>query len=256
MIWGVLWRPRPMSSKANSRGPAPSGYIEQRVDIQTIMTNRGVLMAKSTIIRTVIQAATAVVVLGLLACGGYIKQEQYDSDLAQMRDELSTEMQAGDQQVSDAANRRMDGLEGQLQSIQNDLQTLSSEFDAKMVQMEGRLYVDMPVRFLFDNATLRDSDKPALDRFAMVIREHHPGVIVTVEGFTDPAGEEEYNQWLGQQRANAVREYLIQQGGMNGDNLRAVSYGEASNRQVRPGAWGDEGVDNRRVGLVIEYAGS
>ena len=120
--------------------------------------------------------------------------------------------------------------------------------------MEGRLYVEMPVFFSFDDAVIRDADKPVLDQFAMVIREHHPNVIVTVEGFTDPAGDETYNQWLGQQRANAVRDYLVEQGRLNSDNLRAVSYGEADNRQVRPGAWGDDGLDNRRVALVIDFA--
>jgi peptidoglycan-associated lipoprotein len=113
----------------------------------------------------------------------------------------------------------------------------------------------MPVYFAFDDATIRDSDKPVLDSFASVIREHHPNVLVTVEGFADPAGEETYNQWLGQQRANAVRDYLVESGGLNADNLKAVSYGEARNRQVTPGAWGDEGLANRRVTLVIEYVG-
>lgn len=213
-------------------------------------------MAKSTTISTAIPAASCLAALMFSACGGYIKQEQYESDLQQLREDLNNEMQAGDQQVGDAANRRMDEMEGRLQSLQNDLGTLSSEFDAKMAQMEGRLYVDMPVRFAFDDATLREGDKPVLDRFAAVMREHHPEALVTVEGFADPAGEEEYNLWLGQQRANAVREYLVGQGGMNGDNVKAVSYGEASNRQVRPGAWGDAGLDNRRVALVIEFVPS
>ncbi len=213
-------------------------------------------MSKSTNSRVPITTAMCLTALLLSSCGGYIKQEQYDSDLQQMRDELTDEMQAGDQQVGDAANRRLDALEGQLQAIQNDLGALSSEFDAKMAQMEGRLYVEMPVRFAFDDATLRDDDKPVLDRFAAVMREHHPEAIVTVEGFTDPAGDEDYNVWLGQQRANAVREYLVGEGEMNADNVRAVSYGEARNRQVLPGAWGDQGLDNRRVALVIEHAGS
>lgn len=213
-------------------------------------------MAKSTTIHSVAPAAACLTVLMFSACGGYIKQEQYESDLQQMRDEITGEMQAGDQQVGDAANRRMDDLEGQLQSLQNDLASLSSEFDAKMAQMEGRLYVEMPVRFAFDEAALRDSDKPVLDRFAAVMSEHHPNALVTVEGFTDAAGEEDYNIWLGQQRANAVREYLVGQGGMNGDNVKAVSYGEVRNRQVRPGAWGEDGLDNRRVTLVIEHVGS
>lgn len=194
-------------------------------------------------------------VLGLLGCGGYIKQEQYQSDLEQLREEMRTQMAAGDQEVSDEAGRRISALESQMQSLQNDLSSLSSDFNARMSEMEGRLYVEMPVYFAFDESTIRDSDKPVLDRFADVMREHHPNVLVTVEGFADPAGDESYNQYLGQARADAVRDYLIQ-AGLNADNLKAVSYGEARNRQVRPGAWGDEGLPNRRVALVIEFAGT
>lgn len=193
--------------------------------------------------------------VGLLGCGGYIKQEQHQSDLEQLREELRTEIAAGDQEVGDEAGRRLGALESQMQSLQNDLSSLSSEFDARMAQMEGRLHIEMPVYFAFDEAMIRDADRPVLDRFASVIREHHPNVLVTVEGFADPAGEESYNQWLGQTRADAVREYLIQ-AGLNADNVKAVSYGEARNRQVRPGAWGDDGLPNRRVALVIEFVGT
>jgi len=210
-------------------------------------------MAKYKTMKTTVSAA--VLTAMITGCGGYMKQEQYDNDMGQLRGELNDQIAAGDQQVGDAANRRMDDLESQMQSLQNDLRSLSSDFDAKMAQMEGRLYVEMPVFFAFDESTVRDSDMPVLDRFATVIREHHPNVLVTVEGFTDPAGDAEYNQWLGQQRANAVREYLVQQGRLGADNVRAVSYGEASNRQVTPGAWGDDGLANRRVTLVIEYVG-
>ncbi len=210
------------------------------------------IMTYRSTIRTTVATA---VLAGVVGCGGYIKQEQYEADLSQLREDLQTEMAAGDQQVDDNASRQMEALESRLQSLQNDLSSLSSDFDAKLAQMEGRLYVEMPVFFSFDDAVIRDADKPVLDQFAMVIREHHPNVIVTVEGFTDPAGDETYNQWLGQQRANAVRDYLVEQGRLNSDNLRAVSYGEADNRQVRPGAWGDDGLDNRRVALVIDFAG-
>jgi peptidoglycan-associated lipoprotein len=210
-------------------------------------------MAKYPIMKTTVTAGALVAMLA--ACGGYIKQEQYDNDMAQLRGELNDQIAAGDQQVGDAANRRMDAMESQMQSLQNDLRSLSSDFDAKIAQMEGRLYVEMPVFFAFDESAVRDGDKPALDEFAMVIREHHPNVLVTVEGFTDPAGDPDYNQWLGQQRADAVRDYLVQQGRLNADNVRSVSYGEASNRQVTPGAWGDDGLANRRVTLVIEYVG-
>ena len=40
-----------------------------------------------------------------------------------------------------------------------------------------------------------------------------------------------------------------------GERLKVVSYGEARDRQVVPGAEGDEGLPNRRVALVIDYVG-
>lgn len=43
---------------------------------------------------------------------------------------------------------------------------------------------------------------------------------------------------------------------MSASQLRTVSYGEDTNRQVRPGQVGPEGADNRRVSLVIDFAGA
>src|SRR5690606_3342853 len=102
---------------------------------------------------------------------------------------------------------------------------------------------------------LREEDKAALEDFARVIRDHHPGSLITVEGFTDPAGSVGYNQRLGQARADAVREHLVANG-LPADTVRAVSYGKASNRLVAPGNWGDSGLPNRRASLVVDRVGS
>lgn len=98
--------------------------------------------------------------------------------------------------------------------------------------------------------------KGVLDRFASVVKDYYPGALVTIEGFTDPAGSRAYNQRLGKKRAEAVKEYLASAGGFDATQIKAVSYGEALNRQVAPGAKGpgDEGVENRRVALVIDHA--
>jgi peptidoglycan-associated lipoprotein len=114
---------------------------------------------------------------------------------------------------------------------------------------------NVPVHFDFDQSHLREPDRPVLDRFATVVKEYYPGAVVTVEGFTDPAGSAAYNQKLGQRRAEAVKEYLASAGGFETAQVRAVSYGEARNRQVVPGAKGpgDDGIENRRVALVIDH---
>ncbi len=192
-----------------------------------------------------------VAVVGLGACG--VKQDRHDADLQALRDQLQEDMRAGDQQVADEAGRRIDALGSQVSGLENRLGAFASEFEATVARLEARLEVDMPVHFAYDDATVREGDRAGLDEFARVIREHHPGVLITVEGFTDPAGDADYNRWLGQQRANAVREYLVGSGGLNPDQVRAVSYGEAAERQVVKGAWGERGEANRRVALVIEF---
>ena len=61
---------------------------------------------------------------------------------------------------------------------------------------------------------------------------------------------------LGQRRAEGVRRYLVQTGGFSEERVRAVSYGEAPERLVFPDRAGpNEGVENRRVALVVEHLG-
>jgi peptidoglycan-associated lipoprotein len=57
-------------------------------------------------------------------------------------------------------------------------------------------------------------------------------------------------------RAEAVRDYLSSNGNLSNASIRTVSYGEAKERQVVPGAEGpgNAGIENRRVALVIDYA--
>ena len=119
------------------------------------------------------------------------------------------------------------------------------------------LKFNVPVHFEFASSELREADRPVLDRFASVVTEYYPGALVTVEGFADPSGSAAYN--------HAAR-HAPRRGGAGvprdvgrvraADKLKAVSYGEARNRQVVPGAKGpgDEGIENRRVALVIDHA--
>jgi peptidoglycan-associated lipoprotein len=108
-----------------------------------------------------------------------------------------------------------------------------------------------PVHFAYDDATVREQDRAALDRFAQVVNKYYNGAQITVEGFADPAGSTRYNMGLSKRRADSVREYLVSQG-MSDAALRSIGYGES--RQVRPGAAGTtEGAElNRRVVFVVE----
>ena len=114
--------------------------------------------------------------------------------------------------------------------------------------------MDTAAHFGTNDATLSDQDKPLLDDFARVIRESHSQAVIMVEGFADPSGSAAHNRRLGLQRAQSVRDYLVG-AGIGDARVRAVSYGEDRNRQVQEGAVGEAGQANRRVSLVVDYAG-
>jgi outer membrane protein OmpA-like peptidoglycan-associated protein len=76
----------------------------------------------------------------------------------------------------------------------------------------------------------------------------YPGLKVQVEGHTDSVGSDQYNQQLSEQRAGAVREYLVQQG-VGDASITAQGFGKS-----QPIASNDtpEGRQkNRRVELVV-----
>ena len=208
------------------------------------------------------RTVAAIVGLTIVGTGCGVKQGDLDSQLAGLRQN----MESGDQALGgrvDGLDGRVNGLagqvstmEGQMRGLQQELQTLQSEFNMRMSQLEAAIRFDMPVHFGYDSDELRGEDRPVLDRFASVIREYYDGSIITVEGFTDPAGNADYNMDLGRRRADAVRRYLSETGGLDASRVRAVSYGEATNRLIEPGAWGDNGMMNRRVALVVDYSGS
>jgi peptidoglycan-associated lipoprotein len=109
------------------------------------------------------------------------------------------------------------------------------------------------VHFAYNDATIRDEDKAALDRFSKVVTKYYPNSIITVEGFADPAGGVKYNLDLSKRRAGSVQSYLSSTGGVT-DEIRAVGYGKT--RLVVPNASKDQpGADqNRRVVFVVESA--
>ena len=65
------------------------------------------------------------------------------------------------------------------------------------------------VFFDFNKATLRPESNTELRNLADLLKKH-PVFRIEIDGFTDSVGTAEYNLRLAQNRANAVREYLVQ----------------------------------------------
>lgn len=179
-----------------------------------------------------------------------VSQDQFDQSMAQMQAELD------DQRSGIEANASgIEGIQAELDALEAELEELADEYQAMVERHEDHIRFVTPINFDFDSSEIRASDQPFLDRFAMVINQHYAGSMVTVQGFTDPAGPAEYNKWLSSQRAETVADYLIGSAGMDAGSVRSVGLGE--NHPVAPGEWGDSdgGMKNRRVTFVVESAG-
>lgn len=199
--------------------------------------------------RMVRTGAVALIAIFAASCG-YAKKDYVDSELNRLRGEI----QAGDQSLSG----RIDQVEGRVGALERELQAFRTEYDAKIQKLEKAIAFNVPVYFEFAKAEVRSEDEKILDRFAAVVKEYYPNAVVTVEGFTDPAGSAAYNLRLGKARAEAVKEYLTTRAGLDASRVRAVSYGKAQDRQLVPGAAADApgAMANRRVALVIDYSGA
>ncbi len=76
----------------------------------------------------------------------------------------------------------------------------------------------------------------------------YPTLHVTIEGHTDSVGSDEYNQQLSERRAQAVRDYFIQQG-INAASVEAHGYGKKEPIASNDTPEGRQ--QNRRVELIL-----
>ena len=99
------------------------------------------------------------------------------------------------------------------------------------------------VHFEFDSAQLTNVGAALLDENAQILARY-PGLVVEIQGHTDPRGSTSYNLALGSQRALSARHRLMVRG-IASDRLMTVTYGEE-----RPLSKGDDAPSlarNRRV---------
>jgi peptidoglycan-associated lipoprotein len=80
------------------------------------------------------------------------------------------------------------------------------------------------IHFEFDKSELRPDALDTLSTHAGWLKEH-ADTAVLIEGHCDERGTSEYNVALGERRANAVRDYLSQQG-IASERLATISHGK------------------------------
>ena len=97
------------------------------------------------------------------------------------------------------------------------------------VSLNDRINSDVQDAFFdYDKSDIRSDARDTLTRDANAIKSilnDFPGASIVVEGHCDERGSAEYNLGLGDRRATAAKDFLVQLG-VPADRLKTISYGK------------------------------
>jgi len=95
--------------------------------------------------------------------------------------------------------------------------------------LEGRVNSELQdAYFDYDKSDIRGDARDALTRDAAALKSilgDFPNASIVLEGHCDERGSAEYNLGLGDRRASAAKDFLVQLG-VPGDRIRTISYGK------------------------------
>lgn len=181
---------------------------------------------------------------------------------------LNQELADRDDQIA-VLNRQLQHLEARLGGVSEERVALQRRVDAQerlrmnVAKLERSFAPDearvfrqgddvvislLGIRFPSGRSTI-DGASGTLMRKVQQALELFPGASVAVEGHTDANGSDSTNLILSQDRADAVRQYLISTFGVDAEKVSSVGYGEA--RPVATNETPAGRARNRRIDLLI-----
>jgi outer membrane protein OmpA-like peptidoglycan-associated protein len=176
---------------------------------------------------------------------------QAEAERSRAEADAATRQAAREREAAQAeVERAKQAAEQAKQEQMRQRQQLVEQFNRILETREtGRgLIVNMSgVWFDTGKATLKPGAREKLAKIAGILAAH-PALKVEIEGHTDSTGSEDLNQVLSERRANAVRDFLAQQG-VNPSSIIARGLGES-----QPVASNDTAAGrqlNRRVEMVV-----
>ena len=106
----------------------------------------------------------------------------------------------------------------ELQQKELDLEKARQEFEAQQSGRSLSMNLSGDVLFDYDKAALKPEAEQALKKVAVVLSQF-PESKVTVEGYTDSKGTKATNMQLSRDRAQAVKDWLVKNGGVLAANV-------------------------------------
>lgn len=181
---------------------------------------------------------------------------------------LSRELEDRNEQIT-ALNAEMQRLEARLGGVSQERITLQRRVDAQerlrmnvatvessFAANEARVYRQaddvvislLGIRFPSGRSTIDGASAPLMGKLRQALALF-PDSSIVVEGHTDANGGDSANLILSQDRADAVRQYLVSNFGVNQEKISSIGYGEA--RPVATNETAEGRARNRRIDLII-----
>lgn len=132
------------------------------------------------------------------------------------------------------------------------------DLGAKVTDRQIHIDLAADVLFDFDKYSLRPAANETLSKVAQVV-SGYPNAPLLVEGHTDGKGTHAYNLTLSNNRAAAVKKWLVENGNINASRITTKGWGET--KPVAPNKKPDGSDDpegrqkNRRVELTLTTQG-
>ena len=193
------------------------------------------------------------------------ERAKLEADQANMAAQQAAALAAREKSAAEAATAAALSQQEASSADAERLRQAAQQAEAEKVQLRERLRLQLntiletresarglivninDVLFDFNKYTLKPGAREKLAKVAGILLAY-PGLKVQLEGHTDSVGTDEYNLKLSDQRAGAVREYLLSQS-VPTTNLTAVGLGKASPVASNDTAAGRQ--QNRRVEMVV-----
>jgi outer membrane protein OmpA-like peptidoglycan-associated protein len=174
------------------------------------------------------------------------KEAQMKAEAAQAQAEAEAK-QAAERAKAQAAKEDAERARAATAALRSQLlQQLNSVLQT--TDSPRGLVVNMAdVLFDFGKYNLKPDTKITLAKLAGIIQAH-PGLHLAIEGHTDNIGSDEANMKLSQQRGDAVRDFLVQQG-LGAETVTAVGLGKAE--PVADNSTNEGRQKNRRVEIIV-----
>jgi len=108
--------------------------------------------------------------------------------------------------------------------------------------------VNLWINFAYNSADLTTDARISLEQLARALKDPSlAGRSFEIAGHTDAAGTAEFNRVLSERRANAVRDFLLKEAGMNAGQLKAEGFGFT--KLMNPAD--PRAAENRRVEVTL-----